>query len=207
MPARLHRLAGLVRRVDDPPARELTDCGIVIKAVDEAIARREPQVRYPARRVYASSNGVSWYANYTNSAGKRVRKTLGSMRKLDEAMARALCEDLAVHFLLHPHAVDLPPTKWQLWDVARRSSLRTNNTQRIRTTALDASHAVLRLARQPMSCEGMIAAMRAMGLWSSPRGKTPARTLSAEISREIKTKGTAARIQKSGPGRFVANVS
>ena len=53
-----------------------------------------------------------------------------------------------------------------------------------------------------MNCPELIAAMAAKGYWSSPAGKTPAATLYAAITREIKTKADKARFQKAEPGRF-----
>lgn len=39
------------------------------------------------------------------------------------------------------------------------------------------------------------------GLWS-PKGKTPAATLSASIGKEIKNKGSASRFKRVGPGTY-----
>ena len=54
-----------------------------------------------------------------------------------------------------------------------------------------------------MNCQEMIAAMAAKGYWTSPAGKTPAATLYAAMTREIKTKGAQARFQKTARGQFV----
>ena len=70
-------------------------------------------------------------------------------------------------------------------------------------SALDAAAKVLQEAGQPMNCQDMIAAMAAKGYWSSPAGKTPAATLYSALQREIKTKGTQARFQKTARGQFV----
>jgi hypothetical protein len=50
----------------------------------------------------------------------------------------------------------------------------------------------------------MIDAMAAKGLWKSPEGKTPDRTLYAAILREIVTKGKDARFKKTERGKFAA---
>lgn len=54
-----------------------------------------------------------------------------------------------------------------------------------------------------MSTQQMIEAMAANGYWTSPAGKTPHATLYAELLREIKTKGIAARFRRVGPNQFV----
>ena len=73
-------------------------------------------------------------------------------------------------------------------------------------SALDAAAKVLQEAGQPMNCQDMIAAMAAKGYWSSPAGKTPAATLYSALLREIKTKGTQARFQKTARGQFVYQI-
>jgi len=72
-------------------------------------------------------------------------------------------------------------------------------------SALDAAALVLAEAGQPMSCPELIAAMAAKGYWSSPKGKTPAATLYAALTREATTKGAASRFRKVGPGQFGRN--
>jgi hypothetical protein len=72
-------------------------------------------------------------------------------------------------------------------------------------SALDAAALVLAEAGQPMSCPELIAAMVAKGYWSSPKGKTPAATLYAALTREATTKGATARFRKVGPGRFAGS--
>jgi HB1, ASXL, restriction endonuclease HTH domain len=69
-------------------------------------------------------------------------------------------------------------------------------------SALAAAARVLEETQQAMNCPELIAAMAARGYWSSPAGKTPAATLYAAITREIKTKADKARFQKAEPGRF-----
>jgi HB1, ASXL, restriction endonuclease HTH domain len=69
-------------------------------------------------------------------------------------------------------------------------------------SALAAAARVLEETQQAMNCPELIEAMAAKGYWSSPAGKTPAATLYAAITREIKTKADKARFQKAEPGRF-----
>jgi hypothetical protein len=69
-------------------------------------------------------------------------------------------------------------------------------------SALDAAARVLRESGQSMSCPELIAQMAAKGYWTSPKGKTPASTLYAALTREIRLKGEAARFVQTGPGRF-----
>jgi hypothetical protein len=69
-------------------------------------------------------------------------------------------------------------------------------------SALNAAAQVLQETGQALTCPALIAQMAAKGYWSSPQGKTPASTLYAALTREIKRKGAAARFQKTGPGTF-----
>jgi hypothetical protein len=69
-------------------------------------------------------------------------------------------------------------------------------------SALAAAARVLEETQQAMSCPELIEAMATKGYWTSPVGKTPAATLFAAITREIKTKADQARFQKAQPGRF-----
>jgi len=72
-------------------------------------------------------------------------------------------------------------------------------------SALDAAAKVLGETGRPMSCPELIEAMAVQGLWTSPGGKTPAATLYAAMTKEIVTKRTAARFQKTGRDQFAAN--
>ena len=69
-------------------------------------------------------------------------------------------------------------------------------------SALAAAARVLEETQQAMNCPELIEAMAAKGYWTSPAGKTPAATLFAAITREIKIKADKARFQKAEPGRF-----
>ena len=59
-------------------------------------------------------------------------------------------------------------------------------------------HQRLDLSRQPQKTEDMAK----MGYWTGPKGKPPAATLYASLLREITTKGTNARFQKTARGKF-----
>ncbi|MFN5944587.1 MAG: winged helix-turn-helix domain-containing protein [Phycisphaerae bacterium] len=71
-----------------------------------------------------------------------------------------------------------------------------------RMSALDAAARVLATSDQPMRCTELIAEMQKRELWKSPGGKTPEATLHAAITREIATKGDAARFKKVDRGVF-----
>jgi HB1, ASXL, restriction endonuclease HTH domain len=72
-----------------------------------------------------------------------------------------------------------------------------------RTSALDAAAKVLADTGEPMNTKQMIEAMAKKGLWSSPNGKTPDRTLYSALLREINEKGPDARFKKTERGKFV----
>jgi hypothetical protein len=80
----------------------------------------------------------------------------------------------------------------------------TAETQEKKLSGLDAAAGVLKEKGVAMTCQDMISEMAAKGYWSSPKGKTPAATLSSAILREISTKGEASRFAKTAPGRFAA---
>jgi hypothetical protein len=69
-------------------------------------------------------------------------------------------------------------------------------------SAIDAAAKVLGEAAQPMNCQELIKAMSEKGYWTSPGGQTPHATLYSAILREITTKGTDARFQKTERGKF-----
>ena len=71
-----------------------------------------------------------------------------------------------------------------------------------KSSALNAAARVLQETGQALTCPELIAQMAAKGYWTSPQGKTPAATLYAALTREIKLKGAAARFAKTGPGTF-----
>ncbi len=71
-------------------------------------------------------------------------------------------------------------------------------------SALDAAAKVLANSAEPMTTREMIEAMAAKGLWTSPGGATPERTLYSAILRELNLKGTNARFVKTERGKFAA---
>ena len=72
-------------------------------------------------------------------------------------------------------------------------------------SALDAAAKVLAEAGEPLNTKQMVEAMAAKGYWKSPGGATPHATLYSAITREIKTKGNAARFKKTDRGHFTTN--
>jgi hypothetical protein len=76
-------------------------------------------------------------------------------------------------------------------------------TTSTKLSALDAAAKVLAETGQAMTCQELIAAMAANGYWSSPKGRTPASTLYAALTREIHAKGENARFRKSARGKFL----
>jgi hypothetical protein len=73
-----------------------------------------------------------------------------------------------------------------------------------KTSALDAAAKLLAASREPMTTKEMIDALAAKGIWKSPGGKTPDRTLYSAILREIGTKGKDARFKKTERGKFTS---
>jgi hypothetical protein len=71
-----------------------------------------------------------------------------------------------------------------------------------KVSALDAAAKVLAEEGRPMTCKEMIAAMAAKGYWISPGGQTPDATLYSAILREVSTKGSNSRFQKTERGKF-----
>jgi hypothetical protein len=71
-----------------------------------------------------------------------------------------------------------------------------------KVSALDAAARVLAEEGRPMTCKELIAAMAAKGYWTSPGGQTPDATLYSAILREVSTKGTNSRFQKTERGKF-----
>ena len=72
-------------------------------------------------------------------------------------------------------------------------------------SAIDAAAKVLADAEEPMNSRQLIEAMSEKGLWTSPSGKTPSRTLYSAILRELNAKGGEARFRKTERGKFVRN--
>jgi hypothetical protein len=68
--------------------------------------------------------------------------------------------------------------------------------------ALDAAARVLEEEGKALNCQDLIEKMASKGYWSSPKGLTPAATLSAAILRELKVKGGESRFKKTERGHF-----
>ena len=73
----------------------------------------------------------------------------------------------------------------------------------LRLSALDTAACVLAGAPEPLNCRQMIQQMAEHGLWRSPSGATPQRTLYSALMNEINKKGDLSRFQRVGRGRFV----
>jgi len=71
-----------------------------------------------------------------------------------------------------------------------------------KVSALDAAAKLLSGAKTPMTTKEMVDAMAAKGLWKTPGGKTPDRTLYSAIAREIAAKGKESRFKKADGGKF-----
>ena len=68
---------------------------------------------------------------------------------------------------------------------------------------LDAAAHILSLGTgDAMRCQDIVDLAAERKLWTPRAGKTPANTLYAAISREIKTKGDASRFRKAQRGKF-----
>lgn len=68
-------------------------------------------------------------------------------------------------------------------------------------SALNAAVAILKEAKQPMTCADITKAILQRKLWSTA-GKTPAATINAAMIREIQVKGRESRFKKAGRGLF-----
>jgi hypothetical protein len=75
-------------------------------------------------------------------------------------------------------------------------------TKAKKTSAIDAAAKLLGGSKTPMTTKEMIDVAAEKGLWKSPGGKTPERTLYSAILREIATKGKDARFKKAERGKF-----
>lgn len=71
-------------------------------------------------------------------------------------------------------------------------------------SAIDAAAKLLAAAKELLTTKEMIEQLAAKGLWKTPGGKTPDRTLYSAILREIATKGKDARFKKTERGKFAA---
>ncbi len=71
-----------------------------------------------------------------------------------------------------------------------------------RLSALDAAAHVLARSKDPLTCRQLIQIMAERGLWKSPAGASPDRTVYSAMLREIATKGKDSRFVRVERGRF-----
>jgi len=74
-------------------------------------------------------------------------------------------------------------------------------------SALDAAVKVLAESNEPLNCKQMVDVMIAENYWTPGHGKTPANTLHAAISKEIKVKADQSRFKKAGRGQFTLSTA
>ena len=72
-------------------------------------------------------------------------------------------------------------------------------------SALDAAAKVLVDSGEPMTTKELIEKMAAKGLWSSPNGNTPERTLYSAILKELNAKGKESRFKNGEWGSWPLN--
>lgn len=68
---------------------------------------------------------------------------------------------------------------------------------------IDAAAKILTGRTKPLTCQELVDIMKERKLWESKNGKTPERTLSAALDREIAAKGKESRFQKVAPGLYL----
>ena len=101
--------------------------------------------------------------------------------------------------------LDLDETKKLEAARAKKASAKSAATPKPKVkkpSALDAAATLLKSVKAPMTTRELIEAMAAKGLWKSPGGKTPDRTLYSALIREIGTKGKKSRFKKADGGKF-----
>lgn len=81
----------------------------------------------------------------------------------------------------------------------------TKSTGERKVGVLAAAAKVLAKNPEPRKVGEILGDVIEAGLWKSKKGKTPAATLHAAMSREIRAKGKASRFAKVGRGLFTAN--
>jgi restriction system protein len=79
-------------------------------------------------------------------------------------------------------------------------------TKKQKLSALDAARLILEQAGVPLHYEEITKRILASGLWQT-NGKTPAATLSAQLSTSIKKLGTASPFVHTSPGNYCLNTS
>ena len=94
------------------------------------------------------------------------------------------------------------PAKKAAGSIPAKTTTKKKSVKKL--SCLDAASKVLVESKGPMTCKEMIEVMAAKGLWKSPRGQTPDRTLYSAILREIAKRGKDARFTKTQRGKFAA---
>lgn len=84
-----------------------------------------------------------------------------------------------------------------------RSAKTPREKKEKKMSQLDAAAKILTGRTKPMTCQQLVELMAERKLWESPHGKTPERTLSASLDRDIADKGSDSRFQKVGPGLYL----
>jgi hypothetical protein len=153
----------------------------------------EPHEQVPLVGIQPAADAARSPAGQASTqAGKGNRKT--------KAQARALPEPVAAAQPQTPPP-PAPATETAQPSPDRRTQQASSAPQ---LSALDAAAQVLTETGTALSCQELIQLMADKGYWTSPAGKTPAATLYTAILKELKTKGAAARFQKTAPGKFAA---
>jgi len=89
---------------------------------------------------------------------------------------------------------------------AREARKALRRAKRQPMSGLNAAYKVLQGYCAPIDAHRIVKEMAAQGLWKSPKGLTPAGTISVSIKRDIKAKGAASRFARGKePGTFMAN--
>ncbi len=147
-------------------------------------------------RIDAEHANGGWLGT-SRKTGKQIRiKSPQRLRKrLDDAAPVANTAKPATK-----HATDAPQR-----DTAKRRAKggKRDTDGEKPMSLLDAAAHLLSLGTgDPMRCKDIVDLAIGRGLWTPGKGKTPAATLHAAISREIKTKGDASRFVKAERGKF-----
>jgi len=143
-------------------------------------------------RIDSANRSGGW--NATNLAtGKKIRiKTAGRLRGAAAPKRTG-------------HA---PRSQMTLAETKKLEAARAKKTTVKKTngklSVLDAAAKVLATAKKPLNTKQLIEVMASKGLWKSPGGKTPDRTLYAAMAREIATRGKDAQFKKVERGLFAA---
>ncbi|KKN89659.1 hypothetical protein LCGC14_0235050 [marine sediment metagenome] len=103
-----------------------------------------------------------------------------------------------------PEAPKPEKEKQEMAETEKKTKV-VKETKEKKMSQLDAAVVILGEADGPLNCKEMVSRMAEKGLWSSPKGKTPAATVNAAIIREINKKGDESRFRKVSRGMFSLN--